>query len=324
MRAMTRQLRKAWSLAALAILCAGSSRVFAQFHAQVVYGEDDRLDLYQVRDPDILKRADSTVALFDAGRVSVDNVRHEARLATESYGKSRRLCPGEPFFDQESGASCSGFLVAPDIMMTAGHCVLNESACASIRFVFGFAIRKEGELPKTVPASEVYSCARLLGRAERQDGPDWALVKLDRPVVGHQPLALNQAGNIANGTSLYVIGHPEGLPAKFAGGKVRSTSPKDYFVATLNTYNGNSGSPVFNARTGLVEGILSRGEDDYVRKGQCYVSRQCPENVCRGEDVTRLSAAVPDAPPPQSRVAALPARLEGIAALAPDFDQARR
>ena len=56
-----------------------------------------------------------------------------------------------------------------------------------------------------------------------------------------------------------------------------------------STLGGNSGSAVFNSATGLVEGILVRGEQDYVLKGDCRVSNVCPVDGCRGEDVTKIS-----------------------------------
>lgn len=60
-------------------------------------------------------------------------------------------------------------------------------------------------------------------------------------------------------------------------------------MANLDTYGGNSGSAVFNDRTGEVEGILVRGEVDYTYKGNCMVSNVCTDSGCRGEDVTYIS-----------------------------------
>ena len=89
---------------------------------------------------------------------------------------------------------------------------------------------------------------------------------------------------------MHVIGHPVGLPAKVAGGAiVRDNTPNPFFVANLDTYGGNSGSPVFNSRTHRVEGILVRGERDFVARGNCTVSFVCPTTGCRGEDVTRIT-----------------------------------
>lgn len=89
---------------------------------------------------------------------------------------------------------------------------------------------------------------------------------------------------------MFVIGHPCGLPQKYApGAKVRDNTPVPFFVANLDTYGGNSGSSVFNAGNGTVEGILVRGANDFISNGQCYVSLVCPTTGCRGEDVTRAT-----------------------------------
>ncbi|MBI5243439.1 MAG: trypsin-like peptidase domain-containing protein [Elusimicrobia bacterium] len=275
---------------ALAALWAVPARVFAQSSAQidpkVIYGDDDRLDLYQVKIPQLKQLADSTVALFESGNVS-----ESGQLTTSHYGEELQLCKEEPFYSQRTGAFCSGSLVAPDMIMTAGHCATSESSCRNVKFVFGFGIKQEGVLPENVPASEVYKCSKIVVRDQVNDGADFALIKLERKVTGHKPLAINRTGKIENGTKLFVIGHPAGLPTKVAGGaKVRDASPEGYFVANLDTYGGNSGSAVFNAKTGLVEGILVRGENDYVWKDGCRVSNKCPSEGCRGEDVTKISA----------------------------------
>ena len=87
-----------------------------------------------------------------------------------------------------------------------------------------------------------------------------------------------------------MIGHPSGLPTKFAGGAaVRNNQQNAFFVANLDTYGGNSGSPVFNSNTHAVEGILVRGETDFVQQGNCNVSLVCPSTGCRGEDCTRTT-----------------------------------
>jgi hypothetical protein len=266
---------------------------------KVIYGDDDRLDLYQVKIPKLLELADSTVGLFEEGNVSVDPANPKvANLTTFSYGDQYQLCAEEPFKEQRSGAFCSGSLVGPDLLMTAGHCVPSAEACSGIKFVFGFNIKKKGVLPNSVPASEVYGCGSLIRREQIDNGQDYALVKLDRPVTGHKPLSINR-GAISKGAKVFVIGHPAGLPTKVAGGAtVRDPNPNGYFVANLDTYGGNSGSAVFNAISGKVEGILVRGETDYVWKGSCRVSNKCPADGCRGEDVTKVSSLMDIIPAP--------------------------
>ncbi|MBI4422621.1 MAG: trypsin-like peptidase domain-containing protein [Elusimicrobia bacterium] len=266
---------------------------------EVIYGSDDRLDLFQVKHPKVRELADATVALFQGYDVKPDPAAPgTSNLSTSIYGERMDLCKEEPFFPQPMGAFCSGSLVAPDIVMTAGHCVRSESACQGTKFVFGFGVYQEGVYPTSVPTGEVYSCQKLLGREELGTGADWALVKLDREVAGHKVLKLNRTGVIKKGTPLFVVGHPAGLPTKVAGGAaVRDETPGGYFVANLDTYGGNSGSAVFNATSGLVEGILVRGETDYVYRGGCRVSYQCADDACRGEDVTKVAEVLEGVPP---------------------------
>lgn len=300
------------TLLACAALIAAALPAAAQFQPKVVYGGDDRIDVYQTDDAKLKSLADSTVALFQAGDVSADG-----KLSTQVYGERMGLCKEEPFWEQPMGAFCSGSLVAPDVIMTAGHCVPSAEECANIKFVFGFAVKEKGAAADSVKAGDVYGCKELIGREQVGDGADWALVRLDRKVTGHVPLKLNLAGKIDVGAPVLVIGHPAGLPTKIAGGaNVRSSDNPGFFVANLDTYGGNSGSAVFNAETGLVEGILVRGEQDYVYNGTCRVSNKCANDACRGEDVTKIANVSDKIPAAQhrQRVAELEPRIAAVLA----------
>ncbi len=277
------------SVVALAAALRLAVPAYAQVDGQVIYGADDRIDLYQTQNSKLRSMADSTVALVQSSDVKAEGA--VARLNTSPYGTGNGLCKDEPFYEQVTAAFCSGSLVAPDIIMTAGHCITSESSCAGTKFVFGFAVTEKGKMPTSVASKDVYGCSKLIGREQVNDGADWALIKLDRAVTGHVPLKMNLTGTITNKTPIVVIGHPAGLPTKIAGGsEVRDASKNGYFTANLDTYGGNSGSAVFNAKTGLIEGILVRGENDYVNRGGCRVSNVCTADGCRGEDVTKISA----------------------------------
>ena len=316
-------------LTLIALLALNSPLAAQEVDPNVVYGADDRLDLYQVQNKKILELADSTVGLFEASDVSLAGAL--AKLSTRPYGKGYNLCPEEPFYEQSSGAFCSGSLIAPDVLMTAGHCITSAESCKGTKFVFGFGIKKQGQKTDSVAASDVYGCGSLIGREQVNDGADWALIRLDRPVTGHKALAVNRGAALKDGAPILVIGHPAGLPTKVSGGaSVRSAAPNGYFTANLDTYGGNSGSAVFSAATGLIEGILVRGENDYVYKGNCRVSNVCTDDGCRGEDVTKIGSVLPNIPKPAVPAAAmrvasfgptLPQLLEILAASQPDFDQ---
>jgi hypothetical protein len=189
--------------------------------------------------------------------------------------------------------------------MTAGHCVSGRFDCNDIKMVFGYAIKTQGQNPSAVDPSEVYSCKSIVAYNQDDNGTDYAILKLDRPVPNHEPLPVNRAADIKEGTRLFVIGHPVGLPVKVAGGaSVRNVHTyADYFQANLDTYGGNSGSAVFNEETGLIEGILVRGGTDFKVKNplfgsKCRTSVKVSDEEGRGEGVTSIAAVLKYIPLP--------------------------
>lgn len=261
---------------------------------KVVYGTDNRVDIYNELDSAWVERASSTVALFLSSSVKSDPAGGYS-ISLSSYGASQQLCPTEPFYTQVTGSFCSGALIAPDIIMTAGHCMRAKVACATTKFIFDYGYKTPYDNLSHAEEDNVYSCKEVIHAEQSYTTlADFALVRLDRPVVGRSPLPIRKQGDVQVGDPLTVIGNPTGIPTKIAGGAaVRKNDAASYFVANTDTYGGNSGSAVFNSGTGLIEGILVRGEADFVYAGGCYRSNVCKEDGCRGEDVTRISLLYP-------------------------------
>lgn len=295
----------------LAAAVAGAAPAKKPFKPKGIYGPDDRRELSEVKSPAVKAWADATVAIFQGAQVTAASEKKTSALTTRPFDKAGvrtpdnpwgemvELCPDEPYKGQQAGAFCSGSLVGPDLVMTAGHCMETEEECKAAKFVFGFAAGKDGQPAASVASDEVYSCGKLVAQKLEGTGADYAIVKLDRPVPNHKPLRLRRSGNPPNGTPLVVIGHPVGLPTKVAGGaSIRQDDKGAYLVANLDTYGGNSGSAVFNTVTGEVEGILVRGGQDfeYDPARKCAKSTRTMNDTGRGEDVTLASQVAPFIP----------------------------
>lgn len=260
----------------------------------VVYGKDDRQDLYQVKDAQLRKLAASTMALVDtADLVHEKSARTvDYKLRTKVYGEEEGLCPDEKFRAQPTGAFCSGFLVGPDIVLTAGHCIHTEKDCRDTSFIFDFSFQQKNSSPEVVSENNVYSCAEIIHTISGKPKPDFAVIRLDRPVAGREPLELASAAPSASDT-LVAIGHPMGLPTKVAGGGRLREVKENSFVADLDTFAGSSGSAVLSGESGRVVGILVSGETDHVFDASdgCNRVKKCEMSSCKGETSTLVSAA---------------------------------
>ncbi len=288
---------------------------------EVIYGPDNRKETYEVKDLGTLQRADSVVALIKREQISMVAASRAparstssavaprgvamARITAAQFGQGYGLCANERYRDQPIAGFCSGSLIGPDLVLTAGHCVKDMTDCQGINFVFNYKMAGPGAYPTAVPASEVYGCRTIVARKLEQGrdrsgqatyGADFAIIQLDRVVANHRPLPINHTAQpIRVGTPLVMIGHPAGLPQKIEnGGRVRDNQYKAYFNANTDSYGGNSGSAVFNGQTGVIEGVLVRGEEDFITTPQgCRISNVCADGGCRGESITRASEFTP-------------------------------
>ena len=78
-----------------------------------------------------------------------------------------------------------------------------------------------------------------------------------------------------------------------SGATIKQPNPGDaYFSANVDAYGGNSGSMVVNTDSWEIEGLLVRGNNDYIRWGRCCVSNTCSDNTgcnAKFEEITKIS-----------------------------------
>lgn len=288
--------------AGAALLALAAAARAGGFGARVVYGADDRVEAYAAP-PEWRRLAESTAAVFKGDKVAPDG-----GLVLESFARRHNMCPGQRFTEQPSGSYCSASLVAPDVVLTAGHCLFLPSdrardtdvpECGNMKFVFGYALARAGDDVRRAAPGDVYRCSEVLAREYPGTGArlgDYALIRLDRPAAGRAPLALERGRGPARGDPVAVIGNPSGLPTKVAAGAtVRDADDPWFFVADLDSFGGNSGAAVFDARTKRLVGLVARGETDYRPgpSGGCNVVNVKPQDGGRGEDVVKLARVLP-------------------------------
>ncbi len=291
--------------------CSYKPQFSKAFDYGVVYGDDNRsntaLDEVLTHNPELSQ--EEAQMLLEMGRATAGMVelgnhvkkKHdgsfvpnkELRTLTEKRG----LCAGENFENEYTLPVCSGFLVGPDLLVTAGHCVDKENFKNKV-WIFGYDSSLAFEPNPTFTPDHIYFTKEVvLWEKNNYSQKDYALIRLDRIVLGVKPYKIRTSGKVEKGALLAIIGHPSGLTTKISSGaKILDTSDENRLKTNLDSFAGNSGSPVINIKTGKVEGILVNGAEDYIdvenEDETCQKVNTREEN--EGEEyITRISLVAP-------------------------------
>ena len=225
-----------------------------------IIGEDDRRDEFSGDVSDELRAiARATAMVIERPNVG-EPVDGKITLAGDRLGDFYYMCPDERFADQPATGMCSAWLVAPDIMVSNGHCITSQADCEQKSFVFDYAITEEGGDPNVVPEANVVACEQVLAWDNSSFcDVDFAVFKLERPVTDREPVKVRGPEEELAGDDLVIIGHPFGLPRKYALNGDVIEEGDNGFITTHDIFGGNSGSAIFDAKSGAVQGIMACG-----------------------------------------------------------------
>lgn len=263
-----------------------STGIHAKSTTKVIYGIDNRLELRKSPFSDLNK---SVAGMVDKSSMVLDEQTQEYDVkyfGDMTFYRGANTCEDFRFRQQATLPNCTGFLVDEDILVTAGHCMIKYSqkvkdaqsdSCSSNLWVFGFEDNSENDKGIKFKKNDVYECESVI-EASYTSNADFAVVKLKRKTQDKTPVKLSANPlNYEIGSDIFVVGHPTGLPLKVAGGaKIAKNLGSNMFVSNLDTFAGNSGSPIFNYEKEVV-GILVSGETDYYydRENKCVRPNLC-------------------------------------------------
>jgi len=251
---------------------------------KVIYGKDDRIELYQFVGSPLAHLGNSVAAMVNRKdlKKSLLGDYMEVSSNVPKLKEAYPFCGKENFENQPLAAMCTGFLVHPKIIVTAGHCYTTfaKDMCKHANWIFDYKVFQGESTNKMVVYKEnIYRCKKVHKEiTDARTGVDYAIIELERGVFDRGPVKLNLGATPRKGARLVIMGHPMGLPLKVAS-NARVLSNSDVFFSTnLDSFQGNSGSPVFNLRSGKVEGILVRGKADTYKNNSCYKINYCDED----------------------------------------------
>lgn len=259
---------------------------------KAIYDEDNRQNFHELTNPNEIIWAQATAAMIPS-TIIFDDEGDTARIKGKMLSQLG-ICEYEKFAREIAAADCTGFLVSEDTIVTAGHCMTSQSDCTGWRWVFDYKTSDSYKIGRTLRVStdKIYKCSHIVV-SKATDDTDYAVIKLDRPVLDREFLKIRTQGSVINNEPLTLVGYPSGIPVKVAAGAkvLAQNHMPSLFLANTDSFAGNSGSPVINSNTGLVEGILVSGEEDYEqRKKGCMIPKVCTsQDHCKGEEVTKIS-----------------------------------
>lgn len=232
--------------------------------------------------------ADASVALVKKEVFHPFLEKNMAYTVSEVYGIENLSWSSQP-----SLAFCSGFLIAEDLVLTAGHCVAEEGICGKIEIALNY------DLGRLTPAMINIACKEIVKVKNdiSGQGVDYALIRLEKKASS---LSLKVAKeDLKKNDPIYTLGYPLGSFKKKATGVVRQIlEPQGTYVANLDIFEGNSGSPVFSENTHELVGVVSGGEDDFVQDKKDDSVRhikRCTNTGCKGEFITPIQKILADA-----------------------------
>lgn len=257
-----------------------------------IYGKDDR-ELVTTQSTKEIQELSRSVALIVSTDLLEENF-FKTTIKAQTLQETLQMCVDERFSNKSALPGCTGFLIGPDLMATAGHCFQTSEDCMMKKVIFDVDSKKQTKKGYSVLNSNVFSCQSIV--AQSFDGEsDFTIIKLDRVPKKRPALKLNLKNKIADNARVFMIGHPFGLPLMLSkSAKVNNNTSDLTFTAGLDSFEGNSGSPVFNANTLEVEGILVNGQQDLVldSKNECYRNLQYEEDK-GAEGIFRISGLLP-------------------------------
>lgn len=235
-----------------------------------VFGEDNRKE---VKDAEGFKEfARATAVMIPKSDIRGNRIYAYTlrEMLSRTFGVDK-FHDNVKFLDQPTAGTCTGFLIAPDILVTAGHCIKTIEDAKEYIFLFDYTTDLVFNSAKnyfTFNEENAYEVSEVLSSelsdddVDRDELLDYAIIKLDRK-SNRTPYRFRTSGSVGEKTSIYTMGAPTGLPLKFSEkAVVVDDSPEKWFKSSIDAFPGNSGGPVFD-KNGFIEGILVRGAVEF-------------------------------------------------------------
>lgn len=163
-------------------------------------------------------------------------------------------------------SSCSATLIAPDLIITAGHCVTTDALARTGSITFDFQTDCVGNRPVGYNP-KFHKLKRVIKARYVPDQIDYSIMQIVTPPsgLGLAPVPL-RPDIPAHDEPLFIVHHPRGAPKKISrfpiddqclmrAGSVYADAPAGEVYFNCDIDNGSSGSSIFDAAGRIVANL---------------------------------------------------------------------
>jgi V8-like Glu-specific endopeptidase len=279
---------------------------FDKLNTEAIYSKDDR-EFVSIKSSPLIKKLSQSIAIIvnneDLTKINSSTFKINKKSEIGDAPDSLNICKSEKFSSNLTINGCTGFLIGDKILVSAGHCFMSDSDCQSKSIIFDDLIINEKTNSVISLKKNIFKCSKVISSEFDFDAKkDFSIIELDRSTKRSYLSLNNNQENLKLNDSVFMIGHPLGNALMYSKNSAVTENELNstIFKSAINSFEGNSGSPVFNATTNKVEGILVYGEEDFQfdNKLQCNrlktyditktIDKSRSESVFKIENITKM------------------------------------
>lgn len=257
----------------------------------VIYGNDNRSFISENTMNEMVKR--SSLSILAKMKTENSYFEKDGHLVVnaENLMSKYNMCSSGQYAEEAHASTCTAFLVAPNVVATAAHCLKTIEDCKKSVWAFNY---KGSSLQVKLKAQDVVRCTEIIA-TKANENQDYTFFKISKKVLDRPFLEFQKNYEVSKKDDLMILGHPFGMPMVLTD-NVKIKNQIGHFKAILkaDTASGNSGSPVINKETGKVIGIFLSGDPDFSNSdGVCRNEIKCGFLNCHRGEYMQLAWSLP-------------------------------